>query len=340
MRCKCRVYTGLKWCFQHKEQITFIDLFSGGGGFSQGFIRAGLKPLLCLDRDIFACNTLKKNHPNVPVVHSSVETYNFSPFKNRVDILLAGAPCQSFSFAGLKKGLHDHNGSALLSSIEVIFSVQPKIFIIENVKGLLTHAGGATFKYILGLLSKNNLYSVEYKLINMVDYGIPQKRERVLIVGFLKKKNFFPIPILFQKQLLGDALKSVAVSKGAQYSVTKQSLFKLIPQGGCWINLPLELQKAYLGNSFLSKGGKRGILRRLSMTEPALTLLCSPSQKQTERCHPIENRPLSISEYARIQTFPDNYTFCGSVFSQYQQIGNAVPCLFAYQLGVHLLGFF
>jgi DNA (cytosine-5)-methyltransferase 1 len=185
LQCKCRVSTGIKWCFQHKEQITFLDLFSGGGGFSQGFIKAGLKPLLCLDRDIFACNTLKKkkNHPNVPVVHSSVETYDFSSFKNRVNILLAGAPCQSFSFAGLKKGLDDHNGSALLTSIGIIFLVQPKIFIIENVKGLLTPAGGVIFKDIMGLLLKDNLYSVQHELIKMVDYGIPQKRERVLIVG-------------------------------------------------------------------------------------------------------------------------------------------------------------
>ena len=99
---------------------------------------------------------------------------------------------------------------------------------------------------------------------------------------------------------------------------------KLIPQGGCWINLPVDKQKEYLGKSFYSGGGKRGILRRLDMNKPCLTLLCSPSQKQTERCHPIETRPLQILEYSRIQTFPDNYKFGGKIQHIYKQIGNAV----------------
>lgn len=97
-----------------------------------------------------------------------------------------------------------------------------------------------------------------------------------------------------------------------------------------------EEQKEYLGNSYYSGGGKRGILRRLSMKEPSLTLLCSPSQKQTERCHPTKNRPLNIREYARIQTFPDNYKFTGSISSQYKQIGNAVPVKLAEKIGKEL----
>ena len=125
-------------------------------------------------------------------------------------------------------------------------------------------------------------------------------------------------------------------SNGTKYSQEKIKLFKLIQPGGCWINLPLELQKEYLKKSFNSSGGKRGILARLSMEKPSLTLLCSPSQKQTERCHPLEERPLTIREYARIQTFPDNYEFIGSLTSQYKQIGNAVPVELAYHLGLSL----
>lgn len=101
--------------------------------------------------------------------------------------------------------------------------------------------------------------------------------------------------------------------------------------------MPIKLQKEYLGTSYKSGGGKRGILRKLSLDEPCLTLLCSPSQKQTERCHPTELRPLNIREYARIQTFDDTYEFCGSLSSQYRQIGNAVPVKLAFALGKSII---
>jgi DNA (cytosine-5)-methyltransferase 1 len=132
-------------------------------------------------------------------------------------------------------------------------------------------------------------------------------------------------------------LVDVPISSGLKYNQEKQDLFKMIPQGGCWINLPENLQKEYLGNSYNSGGGKRGILHRLSMEKPALTLLCTPSQKQTERCHPLEERPLTIREYARIQTFNDDYEFIGSINSQYKQIGNAVPVELAKHMGKSLI---
>jgi DNA (cytosine-5)-methyltransferase 1 len=151
----------------------------------------------------------------------------------------------------------------------------------------------------------------------------------------LKKYN---VPFLFPEKsptrcVLSDALADVPDSMCAKYSETKVNLFKMIPQGGCWVNLPRHLQEEYLGKSFASGGGKRGILRRLSVDEPSLTILCSPSQKQTERCHPLYNRPLSIRESARIQTFPDSFTFHGSMSSQYRQIGNAIPVKMAEYMG-------
>lgn len=233
--------------------------------------------------------------------------------------MIGGLPCQSFSTVGLKKGLEDKNGQALLEFIKTIFIIQPKIFIIENVKGLLNHNKGETFKYILNLLSKNKTYKIEYELINMFEYGVPQKRFRLFIVGSLSSlnlKNFFPLPKNHKTQVLQDVLKNVPSSEGAKYSEKKKKLFKMIPAGKCWTSLPENIQKDYLGKSWNSKGGRRGILKRLSMTESSLTLLCSPSQRQTERCHPLENRPLTIREYARIQTFKDNYLFSGSINSQ------------------------
>lgn len=112
---------------------------------------------------------------------------------------------------------------------------------------------------------------------------------------------------------------------------------KLVPEGGCWVNLPEDIQRSYMGNSYHSGGGKRGILKRLAMDKPSLTLLTTPSQKQTERCHPIETRPLQILEYGRIQTFPDNYKFAGSVNQIYKQIGNAVPVNLAYAVAIDIL---
>jgi DNA (cytosine-5)-methyltransferase 1 len=160
----------------------------------------------------------------------------------------------------------------------------------------------------------------------------------VFIVGVLKQLNqvySFPKESN-RKRVLRDVLYDVPPSNGLQYNQRKQELFRLIPQGGCWVNLPEDLQKEYLGNSYYSEGGKRGILYRLSMNKPSLTLLCTPSQKQTERCHPLEERPLTIREYARIQTFDDEYEFIGSVNSQYKQIGNAVPVELARHMGLSL----
>ena len=149
---------------------------------------------------------------------------------------------------------------------------------------------------------------------------------------FPKKENEF--------KYLKDILLDVPESECIKYSKEKLELFKMIPPGGCWINLPEDLQKKYLGKSYYSGGGKRGILRRLSMDEPSLTLLCSPTQKQTERCHPIEDRPLTIREYARIQTFSDDYKFYGSISSQYKQIGNAVPVELVKKIGEQLFTIF
>ena len=127
------------------------------------------------------------------------------------------------------------------------------------------------------------------------------------------------------------------VSKGQKYPEKKQRVMELVPMGGYWKDLPVATQKEYMGKSFYSGGGKTGMARRLSLDEPALTLTCSPSQKETERCHPTETRPLTIREYARIQTFPDTWEFAGAMSAQYNQIGNAVPVNLAYALGRSLI---
>lgn len=324
------------------KDIKFIEVCAGCGGLSQGLIDAGLKPVLLNDIDKNCCETLIKNHEKVKVIKGKMEELDFSKYKNKIDILAGGVPCQSFSQAGKRKGLEDKRGDLIMQFSNLVDTIKPKIFLIENVRGLITHKKGETLKKVIDKLNKSKNYNVVYQLLNAVDYEVPQKRERIFIVGIKKdiKKEFeFPIKIK-NKVLLKDVLKDVPKSECAKYSEEKKKYFKLIPAGGCWVNLPEKMQKIYLGKSYESGGGKRGILRKLSYNEPSLTLLCSPTQKQTERCHPTEIRPLSVREYARIQTFPDTYEFSGSVSSKYKQIGNAVPVKLAKQIGLKLLDIF
>lgn len=318
------------------KPYTFIELCAGCGGLSSGFIKAGFNPLLLNDNNKLCCDTLKANHKTIPVfqgdMNDVIKTMKNLDIKN-IDVLMAGVPCQSFSLAGKCEGLKDKRGNLLLEFIDLISIIKPKVFLIENVKGLLLHDKGKTIEYVLNKLKKIN-YNVYYQILNANDYEVPQKRERLFIVGVHKNINKtykFP-PKYKYKPILKDVLLNVPKCEGMIYNNYKKNIMKKIPAGGCWINLSVKLQKEYLGNSYYSGGGKRGIARRLDMNEPSLTLLTSPSQKQTERCHPIETRPLNIIEYARIQTFPDTYIFKGGLMSKYKQIGNAVPVNLAFHM--------
>lgn len=320
-------------------KYSFIEVCAGAGGLSTGLMKSGFTPVLLNDNNRDCCETLKQNHPNTHIKCCSMDKIDYSPYIGNIDLLTGGVPCQSFSQAGLRKGLEDPRGNLMLKFIEILNLIKPKLFMIENVKGLLTHDKGETIKKIIDALNENELYNITYKCLDASKYEVPQKRERVFIVGVLKSINrVFEFPKeSANKKVLKDVLLDVPASDGLKYNQYKQTLFKMIPQGGCWVNLPEDLQKEYLGNSYYSGGGKRGILHRLSMEKPSLTLLCSPSQKQTERCHPLEERPLTIREYARIQTFEDDYNFTGSINSQYKQIGNAVPVHLAKHVGEALL---
>lgn len=320
-----------------ESKNTFIEVCAGAGGLSSGLMKAGFVPLLLNDNNKDCCETLKKNH-SCNVVCSNMTELDLSEYINRVDLLCGGVPCQSFSQAGNRKGFDDVRGGLMMEFIKLIRSIKPKLFLVENVKGLLTHNKGETMKTIISAMTETEEYNVVYKCLDASRYNVPQKRERVFIIG---KRNTNTKPFVFPKEgertVLRGVLDNVPKSPCAKYSEEKINLFRMIPQGGCWVNLPENLQKQYLGKSYNSGGGKRGILHRLSFDKPCLTLLCSPSQKQTERCHPLEERPLSIREYARIQTFDDSYEFVGSVSSQYKQIGNAVPVELARRVGEAIL---
>ncbi len=325
-----------------------IELFAGAGGMALGMERAGISHILLNDFDRYAAATLKKNRPQWHVVHGDVATIDFTPYKGKVDLLTGGFPCQAFSYAGKKRGLEDTRGTLFYEFARALKETQPSVFLAENVKGLRNHDKGRTLQTIVSVFQSMGYEVLTPTVLKAVDYHVPQKRERLFIVG-IKKKYAPHVAFQWPKPstkhfTLKDALKKgtlfssdVPPSKGQEYPLKKKEVLQMVPPGGYWRDLPLEMQKSYMMKSFYLGGGKTGIARRIAWDEPCLTLTCSPAQKQTERCHPDETRPFTVREYARIQTFPDEWHFEGSVTQQYKQIGNAVPVNLAYALGCSLV---
>lgn len=309
---------------------TVIELFAGAGGLALGLENAGLeaKALIEIDKDAVA--TLHHNRPNWNVIHADASQVSFDNMS--ADVVTGGFPCQAFSYAGKGLGLEDIRGTLFYEFARCVKEVKPKLFLAENVRGLISHQKGKTLSTVLAVFESLG-YNVQYRLLNAVNYDVPQKRERVIIIGTLPG-IYFRYPAPSPKILtLRDALKNVPPSEGVKYSPKKAAVLALVPPGGCWRDLPEDIQKSYMMKSYYLSGGRTGMARRISWDEPSLTLTTSPSQKQTERCHPDETRPFTVREYARIQTFPDDWEFMGGISSKYQQIGNAVPVNLAYHLG-------
>lgn len=315
-----------------------LELFAGAGGLALGLEHAGFDTVGLIESDKDCVDTLRANRPNWNVLHSGVEDVEYDQFRN-IDILSGGFPCQAFSSAGKRLGFEDQRGNLFFEMMRPIRELEPKIVLAENVQGLLNHNKGKTFKTIISALEKEG-YSVSYQLLNALDFGVPQKRKRLIIIA-VSGNIIVPeiaIPGVAHKTIK-DALHKCPESDGIQYSDSKKKVIDLVPPGGCWTSLPDEIQKSYMGAAYghgSEMGGRRGMARRMSWDEPSLTILCSPSQKQTERCHPSETPPFTICESARIQTFPDSWVFSGSLMSQYKQIGNAVPVLFAEHIAKHV----
>jgi DNA (cytosine-5)-methyltransferase 1 len=317
----------------------FVEVCAGCGGMGTGFMRAGFEPLLINEIDAPCCATLRKNHPRHADRVKECGMQELSLAGMSPDLLMGGVPCQAFSQAGERRGLEDPRGRLILDFNRLLLESMPKAFLVENVRGLATHNKGSTLNSILDLLANEGRYRVLHKVLNAADYEVPQRRERMIIVGVRSDLDYvyeFPPPAS-RKFVLRDALEGAPPSEGMQYSEKKRKVLDLVPEGGCWVDLPEAIKKEYMGNAIRSGGGMRGFARRLSMDKPCLTLLTSPSQKQTDRCHPTETRPLTVREYARVQTFPDEYEFCGTVSQKYRQIGNAVPVNMACHLARSLL---
>ncbi len=331
-----------------RKTYSVIELFAGCGGLAIGLEKAGLKCLLLNDIDKWACLTLKKNRPKWNVANGDIKDISFRMYRSKVDVITGGFPCQAFSYAGKKLGFKDTRGTLFFEYARAVKEVQPVLCIAENVRGILKHDNGRTINGIISVLDELGYRVLEPRLLKALFYRVPQKRERTIIVGIRKDIPIdYDFPHPHNKVYnLRDALKKgklyrkdVPTSVGSEYPKRKKEIMKQVPQGGYWRDLPLKLQKEYMMKSFYLGGGKTGMARRMSWDEPSLTLTCNPAQKQTERCHPEETRPFTVREYARVQTFPDNWEFCGSVSEQYKQIGNAVPVNMATEIGYSIIAF-
>lgn len=331
-----------------KRKYNVLELFAGAGGLALGLEEAGFNDVGLLEIDKHAAQTLRDNRPNWNVIEGDINAiadeeggiYNYIDPNTEVDVLSGGYPCQAFSYAGKRLGLSDTRGTLFYGYAKLLEQLKPKMFLVENVKGLTTHDHGRTLKTMIDVF-ENIGYSTQYKVLNAWDYGVAEKRQRMILIGIrndLKDKLDYKYPKPHDyKPVLKDVLKDVPDSPGIKYSKKKYDVLKLVPPGGYWRDLPPEIAKEYMGASWNSGGGRTGMARRLSWNEPSLTLTTSPSQKQTERCHPDETRPFTTREYARIQSFPDEWKFAGGVGAIYKQIGNAVPVNLGREVGLSII---
>lgn len=362
------------------QSPSVISLFTCGMGMDLGFENAGFKTVYSNDITKFACNTIRKNKPHTPCDEGDITNISSNHIltksglqKDEVDVIIGGPPCQSFSTAGMRKGFEDKRGEALLEFIRIIREIRPKFFVFENVPGLKSMAKkhipfydrisidkeklskdqqyGSLFVEVLEKFSGISGYKIDWKILNAADYGVPQKRKRLILIGsrIVDPKIIF---IEIEKQAKWTNPNKAEKEKKHPWKTLKEALsglddnekectkfpkwgkyLKYVPAGGCWIDLPKKIQIEAMGGAADTddpkrkgkQGGRRGFYRRLSWDLPAPTLVTSPSQMATCICHPDEDRPLTVREYARIQGFPDEWEFVGSMSEKYRMIGEAVP---------------
>lgn len=340
-----------------------ISLFSGAMGLDLGLEAAGLDIVLALECSPFPVATIARNRPLLPLINKPIEEASSNEILKTARLkpgqtfaVVGGPSCQVFSTAGQRKSLADPRSTMFRHFVRVIRDTRPEFFVMENVRGLLSAAVrhrplkqrgpgfppleqqeqlGSAFGVVADTLRDLGYYCV-FDVLNAADYGVPQTRQRLVIVGSRDgKKVRMPEPThhpdgaggLSKWRTLGDVLTDLNEDDPDYYLFcpAKERFLKLIPEGGNWRQLPEELKSTALGRAFHSWGGRSGFFRRLSRERPSPALTTRPDSKATTLCHPTELRPLSVGEYARIQQFPDDWVFEGTVRKKYEQVGNAVP---------------
>ena len=339
---------------------TVVSLFSGAMGLDLGFEMAGFKTVFASDISNDACDVIEANRPGIPVFRGDARDLSGSKIKklsgisSSPTVVIGGPPCQSFSTVGRRRGLDGDKGPLVFEFARLVGELNPDYFVMENVKGLLSSPlhkidlpeenNGRRIPGVHGKLFDTLIekfedlgYVISHNLLNAADFGVPQRRIRLFIVGSRVGPSFeFPNPTHSNNpdstntkswRSIGDVISDLTLNEDecAKFSERKTMWLDKIPEGGNWRNLSLEEQEESMGRAFFAKGGRTGWWRRLSMASPAPTLLTEPQNSSTSLCHPIETRPLSVREYLRIQTFPDDWILSGSTRIRYRLIGNAVP---------------
>jgi DNA (cytosine-5)-methyltransferase 1 len=360
-----------------RENRQFISFFSGALGLDLGLEAAGLECLAANEMDPVACATIRTNRPRLRLYECDIRCLSAESLGADLGVkpgelfaITGGPPCQAFSTAGRRLGLNDERGNVFLHFVSLIRDLQPKYAIFENVRGLLSaplshrvheergpgfpplaeeeRPGGALLHIVQQLEAAG--YEVTFTLYNTANYGVPQVRERLVFFANRGggKVPFIPpthgrtgesglLPWVTLREATGHILGGpVHASKFPEQRVR---YYQMLREGQNWRDLPSRFQRSAMGESYYAGGGKTGFYRRLAWDKPSPTLVTRPNMKATDLCHPEEIRPLSVEEYAAIQTFPDDYVFAGKLDDQYRQIGNAVPCRFGRAIGRHMLAF-
>lgn len=333
-------------------EIVALSFFSGAMGLDIGMRNGGIKAILACENNKYCRMTIQKNEPEMALI-GDINNYDADsilkmariPEGRTVDVIFGGPPCQAFSTAGARRGLDDARGNVFLRYIDVIEKIRPKYVVIENVRGLLSAPypygqseqpikGGAMCVILDRLRSAG--YTISFDLYNAANFGAPQIRERVVMIGKLDgEKVDYLTPTheengaygLTPWRTLADAVQSLREEDMHYIPFPEKRLkfYRMLTEGQYWKNLPESAQREAMGAKLQLGGGKTGFYRRLSFSRPSPTLVTNPTMPATDLCHPTMDRPLSIEEYACIQGFPAEWEICGPILEQYRQIGNAVP---------------
>ncbi len=343
--------------------LPVISLFSGAMGLDLGLERASFRVAVAVECNPFAVRTIRANRPSLPLIDRRIEDVTTAEILEAAGlepgqpVLVVGGPsCQVFSTAGARCSLGDPRGELFHHFIRVVRESRPRFFVMENVRGLVSAAArhrplkerglghlplapdeelGSAFRVVADRLRSLDYYTV-FDILNSADFGSPQTRHRLLLLGSRDGEPLrMPKPThhavgasgLSKWRTLKDAMDGLdePVPEFYQFSPNKEKYLHLVPEGGNWRDLPKEIQSVALGRAYDSWGGRSGFFRRLSWDRPSPALTTRPDSKATSLCHPTQVRPLSVREYARIQEFPDDWTFSGPIRKKYEQVGNAVP---------------
>lgn len=347
--------------------MNYISLFSGGMGLDLGLEAVGFKPIVCIENNPQAVKTIRHNRKYLEVFDRSISDVTGEEIKNivrnkttdgKIDLVAGGPPCQAFSVFGNRLGIKDARGQLIFEFLRVVEEVQPTTFLLENVRGLLSmsiipkpkkgeppgnlnteyHKPGSLLRLVIQKFEEIG-YHVDCFIVNSVNYGAPQIRERLLLVGNKKGlKCHFPDPTHSNRKednlppftTLGEAIGPESgfidsCPEVMDFSPRKLKYLSMIPVGGNWRSLPVDVQKESMGKSWYLKGGRSAYWRKLSFAFPSPTVVTMPNHAGTSMCHPTELRAISVGEAAAIQEFPKDWVFLGSPAEKFKQIGNAVP---------------